>query len=435
MAEDTEQSTPEANAADGGKSSSFVDKAKDFFTMGGDKKKWTKALIVTAFVIVFMGMGNAAVWGAAISFYIKSIGEPNGGNLGGVGDNFVVIKTMDVYVTMYSPHVESGGIDNDCDAGQGGGNGGEYASGADGSTFRLVNGKFQIKLPDKRIVDHVFAESQDNQKKPYRSDNIIDWDKRNQQAIQIPGVLGGVPIEVHDVYGDVHQGTGNNNFLDLSYTCGPEANELVNQLKAAQKAQGMSGEKEGGILLKVNIVEKGGIGPVDINNLASWYYNQGSDKSRGGGSWGGKHAMCSSVWSSDQTFASAGCGITSMAMIARYFGKNIDPYQMGQQFCSNAGSMNVGDSTIKDVAKKTLGMKAVHVPNPSAEQIISLIQQGHAPMILYGFHVFDSSRYHFVVVAGYDGTNFIINDPSRGSARHVPPANKGSQSELWYFTK
>lgn len=225
----------------------------------GKPGQWQKMAVVAVVVIIVMGLGAVMMWGLALWALANSFGEPAASDYGGVGSNFRVIKTMEVYVTMYSPYVVSDGIVNDCDAqiygGQpmGGGHGGSFASSADGSIFRLVNGKFQIKTSKGgRILDRIFAQSQDYNIIP-RSRDYKEW---NSQAVQVPGFNNDIPIEIHDVYGSrMHRGEGNNNFLDLSFTCS-EKEEIARQLRETQQKQGLSGTKEGGILLKINVVER-----------------------------------------------------------------------------------------------------------------------------------------------------------------------------------
>lgn len=99
-------------------SGNSLDKLKQFFTMGGDKNKWTKALIISGVVVLIMGLGATAAWGTAIAFWIRSIGDPNGNSAQACfdktfSDNWAITgpdpskavrsETRKFYVTSYCP--------------------------------------------------------------------------------------------------------------------------------------------------------------------------------------------------------------------------------------------------------------------------------------------------------------------------------------------
>ncbi|MEI6144127.1 MAG: glucosaminidase domain-containing protein [Candidatus Berkelbacteria bacterium] len=76
---DPESSQPasESDAADTSQSSGMLDKAKQFLSMGGDKGKWTTAIIASVIVVVVFLFAGTAAWGLGLSFMAKSIAEPN----------------------------------------------------------------------------------------------------------------------------------------------------------------------------------------------------------------------------------------------------------------------------------------------------------------------------------------------------------------------
>ena len=219
-----------------------------------------KMAVVAVVVIIVMGLGAVMMWGLALWALANSFGEPAASDYGGVGSNFRVIKTMEVYVTMYSPYVVSDGIVNDCDAqiygGQpmSGGHGGSFASSADGSIFRLVNGKFQIKTSKGgRILDRIFAQSQDYNIIP-RSRDYKEWNSQGRFRSQV--FNNDIPIEIiMTLRKQNDRGKETIFFLDLSFTCS-EKEDIARQLRETQQKQGLSGTKEGGILLKINVVER-----------------------------------------------------------------------------------------------------------------------------------------------------------------------------------
>jgi len=86
--------------------------------IGGDKKKWTKVAIVSALVIIFMGLASTMAWGMALWALVNSIGEPNGTSAQGCFDsqftddwvisgpdpsNAIKTETRTVYATAYCP--------------------------------------------------------------------------------------------------------------------------------------------------------------------------------------------------------------------------------------------------------------------------------------------------------------------------------------------
>ncbi|MCX6810240.1 MAG: CHAP domain-containing protein [Candidatus Berkelbacteria bacterium] len=251
----TSESSPQS-------SGSFADKAKQFFTMGGDKEKWKKAIIAGIIAAVVCGLLVFAFWGMAIWAMAYFRGEPNGNSFTADG-NYQIIKTMDVNVTTYSPHMGS----NDCDKSTGG-----SANTADGNgKFVFQNGKIQW-VSKTKTLDHIFAEPVNY--------SIIPWNLIDQQAVQIPGFMGDIPYEIHDVYaGKLDEKknviSGNHvtsgqigNFLDFSYTCG-EGATIDQQLKAVQKSQGVKQTGTEGTTVRVNIVQ---------NNLSGGLTGSHSEK-------------------------------------------------------------------------------------------------------------------------------------------------------------
>ena len=63
---ETAEQNESPDAADSSSSSNFLDKAKNFITLGGDKKKWTRVLIISAIVIAIMGIASLMIWGIAL---------------------------------------------------------------------------------------------------------------------------------------------------------------------------------------------------------------------------------------------------------------------------------------------------------------------------------------------------------------------------------
>lgn len=403
------QDSPDESPSSESEKKSPTDKLKSFLTLGGDKKAQRKVLLVTAMVLILFGMGTFMAWGMAVAMTAFMRGEPSGGTVSG---SFGVIKTMEVNITMYSPVIGSNTCDGPISMG-----GGAATSDGKGS-FIFEGGKIKWKSKTK-LLDHIFAQPSD--------DPIISWDKINDQAIQIPSFLSDQPIEIHD-----HYAPGNHNgenFLDLSYTCG-EGAELQAELKAIQKQQGLSGGKEGGILIKVNVVEYGASGTtVDRGKLSTWYYNQGGDSNRGGGYWGPKPGQCGG-WSVN-SYASRGCALTSAAMIARYYGKNFDPYKIGGRMCSANGQIGLDIGVVARILEKSYK----GISNPSVDNVKSSLKNG--PILAQGDRAFGASGQHWVVIVAIEGDKVIINDPTvrsvGGSGKEWSTSEISKLRNIYYF--
>ena len=74
---ETAEQNESPDAADSSSSSNFLDKAKNFITLGGDKKKWTRVLIISAIVIAIMGIASLMIWGIALWALARATAEPN----------------------------------------------------------------------------------------------------------------------------------------------------------------------------------------------------------------------------------------------------------------------------------------------------------------------------------------------------------------------
>ncbi|MFA5158260.1 MAG: N-acetylmuramoyl-L-alanine amidase [Patescibacteria group bacterium] len=68
---DDSPSTPAA-------SGNFMDKLKNGLTLGGDADKWKKVGIVSVIVIAVMGLLSIGIWGVALAYFVRSIGDPSG---------------------------------------------------------------------------------------------------------------------------------------------------------------------------------------------------------------------------------------------------------------------------------------------------------------------------------------------------------------------
>jgi len=141
------------------------------------------------------------------------------------------------------------------------------------------------------------------------------------------------------------------------------------------------------------------------------------------------YSQSGQTWSSSimqscgSTINSAGCTLTSVAMVFKYYGVSIDPGQLNTKMGASACPLVYNDA----VTKAGAGIvKSVSVTSPTAWSTVysearTAINAGK-PYIL-GFRRADSST-HFVVIKGYvnSGTvasDFSINDPAGGVTRSL----------------
>lgn len=83
--ETTSGSGSSGNVLDKLKDVFSADKLKNFLTLGGDAEKWKRATIVSVAVIAIMGLLSIGIWGVALAFYVRSIGEPRSGSVATAG--------------------------------------------------------------------------------------------------------------------------------------------------------------------------------------------------------------------------------------------------------------------------------------------------------------------------------------------------------------
>ncbi|GEM_PF-5415015 len=112
---------------------------------------------------------------------------------------------------------------------------------------------------------------------------------------------------------------------------------------------------------------------------------------------------------SGKLFKNIGCGITSFAMIAKYYGKNVTPEDIfkvnGETANTNLGPLSAH-----------YGLKTENIPRSDFSKIHQLVTSGH-PILMYTKNRKFTSHQHFVVITGFDGTNYTINDPNGGKVK------------------
>jgi hypothetical protein len=160
-----------------------------------------------------------------------------------------------------------------------------------------------------------------------------------------------------------------------------------------------------------------GMSNVVSGDPKSYYFSQGDER------WAGEKRHISVLWSDDQTYASAGCGLTVAAMMIRYYGiQDVDPLKYGKYNASKAGTMGVDYDTIAAYLKEKGGpdKKIVEVPK-DLESIKKVITAGN-PILVYGDEIFGSESNHYVLIIGVskDDKSLVVNDPAADSPRGRP---------------
>lgn len=114
------------------------------------------------------------------------------------------------------------------------------------------------------------------------------------------------------------------------------------------------------------------------------------------------------------------CGPSSLAMIARYFGKGeglLDAQLVDR--LNRADGDDSGGSPPRDIKKqaKSIGLKADYRSGADTDWIASELRKGHKVIVRGDYR--RGGLGHLMVVAGIDAKgDFIVNDPGRRDGRH-----------------
>jgi hypothetical protein len=147
----------------------------------------------------------------------------------------------------------------------------------------------------------------------------------------------------------------------------------------------------------------------------SWgcYYNQRDSQ------WGNMSIGLSGI-----RMADAGCLVSSVAMVAKHYGKNITPADIAASpapFFSNTALMLQSWSN-NGVSVSRSGR------NPSTETIDSEINAGRPVIVgLYGSYSYPE---HFIVIKSKDSRGYIMNDPFLENGGDKPLTDKYSISNI-----
>ena len=130
-------------------------------------------------------------------------------------------------------------------------------------------------------------------------------------------------------------------------------------------------------------------------------------------------------WSGDYlaatngTIGEEGCAITSIAMIFRFYGIDTDPQRLNWFLDGNAGYTPEGWVYWEKAALIAPGrVKHIYEDLPSYYLIDSNLARGNPVIVKLKLR---SGITHFVVIAGKEGWDYLIRDPSMGGLQGVYP--------------
>ncbi|MDO8507005.1 MAG: hypothetical protein Q7S53_00340 [bacterium] len=101
-----------------------------------------------------------------------------------------------------------------------------------------------------------------------------------------------------------------------------------------------------------------------------------------------------------------GCGLTSAAIVAAWYGCSIDPGSLNA-----AVGTSGNEGAVWDTAASTCGLS--YQQQPGAQAVRDFLTSTHEPMVVgvSGNICGTYSGGHFVAVAGFDGSNYYVYDP------------------------
>ncbi|HOX96154.1 MAG TPA: C39 family peptidase [Candidatus Woesebacteria bacterium] len=149
--------------------------------------------------------------------------------------------------------------------------------------------------------------------------------------------------------------------------------------------------------------------------------------------WGCYYSQRDSIWfsqiigNSRETVGRVGCLITSTAMIASHYGKNIKPSDIAAStnpFFPSTAYMNAGSWTVNGVTvNRQQGMSSDAVDNElnAGRPIIAGLNTGYGT--------------HFIVIKGKNGDGYIMNDPYMENGYDKKFSDTYSTSQIFRFDK
>ncbi|HMH03759.1 MAG TPA: C39 family peptidase [Candidatus Udaeobacter sp.] len=128
------------------------------------------------------------------------------------------------------------------------------------------------------------------------------------------------------------------------------------------------------------------------------------------------------------TLGGAGCAVSSAAMVFKFYGIDVDPQHLNW-FLTNVGGYTEQGWLYWDRAAWFAPDRVRHVYEdlPSYQLIDSNLSRGNPVIVRVRL---SSGITHFVVIAGKDGFDYLVQDPGGGSAKGIYPLREiGSDIE------
>jgi hypothetical protein len=141
------------------------------------------------------------------------------------------------------------------------------------------------------------------------------------------------------------------------------------------------------------------------------------------------------------TLGSAGCALTSTAMVLLYYGVDIEPKTLNQWLLKHDGFTPEGWLKWEVAAEyDRTRSKFVYEDVPKYKLIDDNLKAGNPVIVRIRYPdkpTGEKGITHFVVICGKDGHDYLVRDPGSGSAKGIYPLKEfGSKIEaLRYYEK
>jgi hypothetical protein len=191
-----------------------------------------------------------------------------------------------------------------------------------------------------------------------------------------------------------------------------------------------------GNLRKTGLLVLAGVAGV-IFLLSAWYYYVGARKipSAGGLYFFSKlilpvprFAQDDPRWADDElgpassTMGEEGCAVSAAAMVLAFYGQDIDPGRLNAFLSDSGGYTPQGWLYWEKAADYHPGLvRHAYEDLPSYFLIDSNLERGNP--VIVRIHL-PNGVTHFVVIAGKDGFDYLIQDPASGGVNGVYPLRK-----------
>jgi hypothetical protein len=134
------------------------------------------------------------------------------------------------------------------------------------------------------------------------------------------------------------------------------------------------------------------------------------------------------------TMGQAGCAVTSAAMVLATYGVDTDPDRLNQYLTTHAGYTEQGWLYWEKAAEIAPGgqVEKAYEDLPSYALIDHNLLEGNPVIVRLTLR---NGHTHFVVVAGKDGWNYLVQDPARSPTRGIYPLKEltGNIEALRFF--